>query len=91
MKTLTVAQAARNLNRVVDEVERDQEEILIVRNSRHVMRLVPEPPAQTALEILGDLVGSLDDGTAKALSGAVQRGRRRKTAMLASLRNPSGS
>jgi PHD/YefM family antitoxin component YafN of YafNO toxin-antitoxin module len=88
MKTLTVTQAARNFNRVVDAMERDQEEVLLVRNKRHVVRLVPEPAAQNALEVLGDLCGSLDDGTATALSEAIGRTRRGRTATLVSLRNP---
>ena len=91
MKTLTVTQAARNFSRVVDELERDQEEILLIRHKRRVLRLVPEPRMQNALEVLGDLCASLDDGTAAALSGSVQRTCRGKTAMLASLRNPWGS
>ncbi len=91
MKTLTVTQAARNFSRVVDEVERDQEEILLVRNRRHVVRLVPEPPAQNALDVLGDLYFALDDRTAEALSRTVQRTRRRKNALVSSMNNPWGS
>jgi prevent-host-death family protein len=91
MKTLTVTQAARNFSRVVDEVERDQEEIVLVRNRRNVVRLVPEPPAQNALDVLGDLYFALDDRTGETLTRAVQRTRKRKNSLVSSLSNPWGS
>jgi antitoxin (DNA-binding transcriptional repressor) of toxin-antitoxin stability system len=91
MKMLTVTEAARNFSRVLDEVERDQEEIVLVRNRRHIVRLVPEPPAQDALAVLGDLYRTLDDQTADALLAAVNRTRKGKAATLAGLRNPWAS
>lgn len=91
MKTLTVTEAARNFSRVLDEVEREQEEIVLVRNHRQIVRLVPEPPAQTALEVLGDLYRTLDDATADALAEAVNRPRRGRAATLDALRNPWAS
>lgn len=91
MKTITVTEAARNFSRVLDEVERNGEEIVLVRNRRQIVRLVPEPPAQDALEVLGDLYRTLDDGTAEALTRAVNRARKGKNATLDSLRNPWAS
>jgi prevent-host-death family protein len=88
MKTLTVTEAARNFSRVLDEVERDQEEIVLVRNHRQIVRLIPEPLAQNALEVLGDLYRTLDDETADALSEAINRTRKGRTATLDKLRNP---
>ncbi|PYR67973.1 MAG: type II toxin-antitoxin system Phd/YefM family antitoxin, partial [Acidobacteria bacterium] len=38
MKTLSVTEVARNFSAVIDEVERDQEEIVLVRNHRQVAR-----------------------------------------------------
>lgn len=91
MKTLTVTEAARNFSRVLDEVEREQEEIVLVRNHRQIVRLIPEPPAQTALEVLGDLYRTLDDETAEALLKTVGRTRKGKAATLDALRNPWGA
>jgi antitoxin (DNA-binding transcriptional repressor) of toxin-antitoxin stability system len=87
MRTLNVTEVARNFRRVMDEVERDGEEIVLVRNRRRIARLVPEPPARGALEVLGDLYRTLDDETADALSKAIGRSRK-KAATLRELRNP---
>jgi len=91
MKMRTVTEVARNFSTVLDEVERDQEEIVLVRNHRQIARLVPESAPQTAIEVLGDLYRTLDDKTADALCQAVNRARKRKAAGLASLRNPWAS
>ena len=71
MKTLTVTEVARNFSAVMDEVERDQEEIILVRNHKTIARLVPESAEQNALEMLGDLYRTLDDKTADALVRAI--------------------
>jgi len=71
VKTLSVTKVARNFSAVLDAVERDQEEIMLVRNDRHIARLVPEAPRQDALSVFGDLYRTLDDETADALSAAV--------------------
>jgi hypothetical protein len=91
MKTLTVTEAARNFGRVIEEVERSQEEILVVRNHRQIVRIVPELPAQNALEVLGDLYCTLDEQTCKGLSRAIRRSRKGKTATVSSLNDPWGS
>lgn len=88
MKVLTVTEAARNFSRVLDEVEREQEEIVLVRNHRQIVRLIPEPPAQSALEVLGDLYRTLDDATADALAKAVDRARQGRRSTVGALRNP---
>jgi antitoxin (DNA-binding transcriptional repressor) of toxin-antitoxin stability system len=88
MKILTVTKAARNFSRVLDEVERDGEEIVLVRNHRQIVRLVPEPAAQTALEVLGDLYRTLDDETARALAESVNQTRKSKTTTINALRDP---
>ena len=51
MKRLSATNVARNFSAVLDAVERDQEEIVLVRNQRQVARLVPEAPRQDALEV----------------------------------------
>lgn len=75
MKRLSVTEVARNFSAVLDAVERDQEEIVLVRNRRQVARLVPEPPQQNALEVFGALFRTLDDETADALTRAISVGR----------------
>ncbi|MBI2509119.1 MAG: type II toxin-antitoxin system Phd/YefM family antitoxin [Betaproteobacteria bacterium] len=91
MKTLNVTEVARNFSAVLDGVERKQEEVVLVRNHRRIARLVPEPPAGNALEVLGDLYRTLDEGTADALVTAVDRGRKRGRGTLGELRDPWAS
>jgi prevent-host-death family protein len=88
MKTLSVTEVARNFSAVIDAVERDQEEIVLVRNQRHVARLVPEAPRQDALAVFGDLYRTLDDETAEALSAAIASNRKSRRGRVAELRDP---
>lgn len=71
MRRLSVTDVARNFRTVLDAVERDQEEIVLVRSWRQVARLVPEDPRQDALKVFGDLYRTIDDDTAEALSAAI--------------------
>ena len=91
MKTLNVSDVARRFGQVLDEVERQQEEVMLVRNHRQVARLVPEPPKQNALEVFGDLAGTLDEKTADTLAKAVSVSRKRPNATLNALKNPWAS
>ncbi len=91
MKTLNVNEVARRFGQVLDEVERKQVEIVLVRNRRQVARLVPEPSPQNALEVFGDLAGSLDEKTADALSKTVRRSRKGPATTLDAVRNPWAS
>lgn len=88
MKRLSVTEAARNFSSLIDDVERDREEIILVRDRKTIARLVPELPAQNAIEVLGDLYGTLDDKTADALTAAIRRSRKGKGKNLGNLRNP---
>ena len=88
MKTLSVTEVARNFSAVLDSVERDQEEIILVRNHRHVARLVPEAPRQDALTVFGDLYRTLDDDTAEALSAAIESQRKSRPGRVSELKNP---
>ena len=88
MKTLSVTDVARNFSAVLDAVERDQEEVVLVRNQRHVARLVPEPARQDALSVFGDLYRTLDDQTAAALSAAIASNRKSRRGRVAELRDP---
>ena len=88
MKTLSVTHVARNFSSVLDAVEKDQEEIVLVRNHRQIARLIPEPPAQSALAVLGDLHRTLDDETADALRAAVVKARKGRKGRINELRDP---
>ena len=88
MKKLTVTEVARNFSAVMNGVESDQQEVMLVRNNKPIARLVPEPPEQNALEVLGDLYHTLDDRTAQALADAIKTGRQAKRASVKALRNP---
>jgi antitoxin (DNA-binding transcriptional repressor) of toxin-antitoxin stability system len=91
VKTFTVEQAARSFESVLEEVERTNEEVVLVRRKRRVARLVPEPKHQTALEIFSDLEGILDEKAGKALAEGVKLARKGKSKRLSSLRNPWAS
>ena len=91
MKRLTVTEVARNFSAVMDGVERDQEEVVLMRNQKAIARLVPESPAQNAIEVLSDLYRTLDDKTAEALVKAIHRSKKGKSKTLSGLRNPWGS
>jgi len=91
MKTLSVTEVARNFSADMDGVESKQEEIILVRNHKPIARLVPEPPAQNALEVLGDLYRTLDDDTADALAAAIRSGKPTSAGTLEELRDPWAS
>ena len=88
MKTLSVTEVARNFSAVLDAVERDQQEIVLVRNHRHIARLVPEAPRQDALMAFGDLYRTLDDETADQLSAAIASNRKSRRGRVSEMRNP---
>jgi antitoxin (DNA-binding transcriptional repressor) of toxin-antitoxin stability system len=88
VKTLSVTDVARNFSAVLDDLERDQEEVVLVRNQRPIARLVPEAPRQDALSVFGDLYRTLDDKTAEALSAAIASGRKGRRGHVSELRDP---
>lgn len=65
MLTLTATEVNRNFRRVLDSLERNGQEIVVVRNHQPVARLLPGAPRLTALEALADLYRTLDDGEAR--------------------------
>jgi antitoxin (DNA-binding transcriptional repressor) of toxin-antitoxin stability system len=88
VKTLSATEVARNFSAVLDALERDQEEIVLVRNQRNVARLVPEAPQQDALTVFGDLYRTMDDETADALSRVLASRRKSRRGRVSELRNP---
>jgi antitoxin (DNA-binding transcriptional repressor) of toxin-antitoxin stability system len=83
-----VTDVARNFSAVLDALERDQEEIVLVRNQRPVARLMPEAPNQDALSVFGDLYRTLDDETAQALSTTLTSQRKSRRGRVSELRDP---
>ena len=63
-----------NFHAVLDALERDHEEIVVVRDQRPVARIVPEEAHQDALAVFGDLYRTLDDDTVDGLSAAITGG-----------------
>lgn len=61
---------------------------MLVRNKRHIARLIPEAPHQDALNVFGNLYRTLDDETADALSAAIASQRKSRRGRVAELRNP---
>ena len=88
MKKLSVTEVARNFSAIIDRVEAEQEDVVLIRNQKVVARLVPEPPEQNALEVLGDLYRTLDNATADALAKAIASSKKGKRGSLRQLRNP---
>ena len=88
MKMRSATDVARNFSAVLDAVEREQEEIIVVRNQRPVARLVPGASRQDALAVFGDLYRTLDDETADALSAAIASERKSRRGRVAELRDP---
>ena len=84
MKEMTVAEAASNLNAVVNEIERTDEEVVLLRDNHHVARIVPEKSGQTALEVMGDLYRTLEADAAEAWENKIQQ--RRANGRLGELR-----
>jgi antitoxin (DNA-binding transcriptional repressor) of toxin-antitoxin stability system len=77
MKTMTATEVSRNFSRVLDTLERGDEEIVVLRGRHPVARMVPGAPRMTALEALGDLYRTLDDAEGEAwledMAGADRR------------------
>jgi antitoxin (DNA-binding transcriptional repressor) of toxin-antitoxin stability system len=91
VKTMTVTEAAESFATVLDELERNQEEVTVMRGKHPVARIVPEPSRANALAVFGDLYGILDQKTGAALAKAVRDVRHRKNQKLNALRNPWAS
>jgi antitoxin (DNA-binding transcriptional repressor) of toxin-antitoxin stability system len=91
VKTITVTEAARSFSNVLERLERDQEGVVLMRKDRRVARIVPEAASQTALEVLGDLYGTLDDKTAENLSRAIEGAGTGSNSFISELKDPWGS
>ena len=63
---MTATEVGRNFSRVLDTLERGDEEIIVLRGRHPVARMIPGAPRMTALEALGDLYRTLDDAEGEA-------------------------
>ena len=72
MKQMTIAEMARKFHQVIQEVEIHGEEFVVARKAQPLARIVPEPPRQTALKVMGDLFGILDEATGAAWFQAIE-------------------
>ncbi len=61
MKTLTATEVSRHFSRVLDDLERGGDEVVILRGKHPVAKMVPGAPRMTALEALSDIYRTLDD------------------------------
>lgn len=65
MNEITATDLARNLKRILDQVEFSRVEISVTRNQHQVARILPGMTHMTALEALGDLYRTLPEDAAK--------------------------
>lgn len=91
MKSLTAAEVARKFSQVLDDLVESREEVVVTRNHKMVARIIPEPAEQNALEVLGDLHGTIDDATAEAMGDALKAVRAEDPGSLHELRDPWAS
>jgi phosphate uptake regulator len=67
MTVVTAAELARDIERILDLLEKEGEEVVIVRDDHRVARLVPEVTGMTASEFLDGLYGILSGEEAEEL------------------------
>lgn len=74
MTTMTLDEFVRNIESVVERLEKGGEEIVLTRGERRVARLVPEGQEKqmNALEAFADLQGILTDEEGEALLKAME-------------------
>ncbi len=65
VKSITATALARNLKRMLDQVEFKRETLSIVRNNQQIARIVPGAAQQNALEAMADLFRVLSDEDAR--------------------------
>jgi len=88
MKSLTIAEAARELPKLINAAREADEEIEIVDGGEVVATLVSAAKGRTALEIFADIEGTLDEETGAELQRLHDEMRRSSWGRLSELRNP---
>ncbi|MEI6876627.1 MAG: type II toxin-antitoxin system Phd/YefM family antitoxin [Spirochaetota bacterium] len=61
MIVMSVTEFARNMKEVLNRIEYKGEEVHLVRNRKRVIKLIPEAIGASAVEVFGDLQGSLPE------------------------------
>jgi len=61
MIIMSVTDFARNMKEVLNQVEYRGEEVLLVRNKRNLVKLVPQLRGSNALEVFSDLYRTLPE------------------------------
>lgn len=82
MKEITATQLARNLRKILDDVENRGDEVIVVRNKQKIAQILPGPGRMNALEAMADLYRTIPD---EAAAGWAKQGR--LAATLRQLRN----
>ena len=85
MRTLTATVVARSFSKILDALEHGGEEIVVMRNRHPVARLVPGASRLTAIEALGDISATIDDGEGAAWLEDIER---RQPLRVAEARDP---
>ncbi len=57
MPTITATELARNLRKVLDQIEFRHESVTIIRNRREIARILPGPQVMTAEQAFIDIYG----------------------------------
>lgn len=65
MIIMTVTEFARNMKDVLNQLEYRGEEVLLVRNRKSLVKLVPQPRGGTAIEVMSDLYRTLPEEAAE--------------------------
>jgi hypothetical protein len=87
MKTVSVKKAAADFEAFLAKLERDQEEVILVRGRKVIARIVPEYDLKNAPRGFSDLPGTMDAATSKALKKAVEKGRRSFGSLASEMKN----
>lgn len=66
MTVINVTDLARNLSHVLDRIAHGEDEIVVMRKSHAVARLVPSISTMTAAEAMADLGGAISSSDAAA-------------------------
>ena len=64
MAPVTATELARNLKKILDEVEFRGREVTVVRNHAAIAQIIPGPGRMTALQAFADLYRTLPDAAA---------------------------
>jgi len=65
MLIMSVTDFARNMKEVLNRVEYRGEEVLLVRNNKKLVKLVPQNSGGTALEVMADIYRTIPNLSAQ--------------------------